>query len=122
MRIYFSEHKEAFITAVVNEIHEIEVAMGRAGDFNADPSRGRLWDQLLHFVNHNQLTVNDLTLPIDSISFLSPAHNTTSWLDNIISSSNSSVSNVKIHYTVSLFLQFPLLFSINVTGLVGVNN
>ena len=51
-----------------------------AGDFNADPNRGRLWDHLLHFANHNQLTVNDLTLPIDSFSFLSPAHNTTSWL------------------------------------------
>ena len=92
-----------------------------AGDFNADPSRGRLWYHLIHFVDHNQFTVNDLTLPIDSFSFLSPAHNTTSWLDHVISSSNSSVSNVKIDYTLSLFDHFPLLFSINVTAYVGVN-
>ena len=52
-----------------------------AGDFNADPSRGRLWDHLLHFVDHNQFIVNDLTLPIDSFPILSPAHNATSWHD-----------------------------------------
>ena len=69
--------------------------MNLIGDFNASPSRprlGRLGDldgwlgEILELCRKFQFTVSDLTLPNVSVTFLSPIHDTTSWIDHMTSS------------------------------------
>ena len=78
------------------------------GDFNADPSKGNFWPRLNDFILYNNLVVNDLMLPIDTFTYLSPAHNSTSWLDHIISSDNCQLSNISIIYDKAILDYFPI--------------
>ena len=78
------------------------------GDFNTDPSKGNFWPRLNDFILYNDLVVNDLMLPIDTFTYLSPAHNSTSWLDHIISSDNCQLSNISIIYDKAIFDHFPI--------------
>ena len=66
------------------------------GDFNADPYRGRFWRFLKETVDNNLLVFRDLCLGSGNFTFLSAAHNTTSWLDHVVSSVNLDVCEVKI--------------------------
>ena len=97
------------------------------GDFNADPNRGRMWKCVQDFVASNNLTVSDLNLQYDTFTYLSPAHNTTSWLDHVICSKNTIINDIHVKYNCALFDHFPISFSLSVkssivSSVVGYNN
>ena len=54
------------------------------------------------------------SLPDDSFTYLSPAHNTTSWLDHVIASDPNSISNFSILYDKAIYDHFPVYFHIQV--------
>ena len=105
----------ATIGAVINEqnIHNIILA----GDFNADPSKGRFWKELNVFIKDFSLLVVDDQLPIDTFTYLCPARSITSWLDHILCSQgiSKSISNVFVKYNVALFDHFPICFTLNLS-------
>ena len=84
------------------------------GDFNSDPHRGRLWDQVVRFADGNSLVIVDSNLPADTFTYLSPAHNTTSWLDHVLATHDLDVSNLRVQYDKAIFDHFPVAFNLNV--------
>ena len=96
--------------------HEIECNPGCkiniVGDFNADPSRLRLWKEVIEFCNDFGLSVADLSLPSNSFTYLHPAHDTTSWLDHVLSSTPENVSNILILHYLTLYDHFPISFEL----------
>ena len=78
------------------------------GDFNADPSRGRLWNNVVEFCNENQFNICDTILPPDTFTYLSPSHNSTSWLDHVLCSGDVNVTEIKILHEFALFDHFPV--------------
>ena len=52
------------------------------------------------------LTVHDLSLPYDSFTYLSPSHNTTRWLDHIVSNNCFSLQNISIDFNAVSFDHF----------------
>ena len=109
---------------ILRELEAAIVALNNSnilcvGDFNADPNRGRLWPLVDTFIRDNNLTVCDLILPINSFIYLSPAHNTTGWLDHIVTSKQINISNVEIMYDESIFDHCPLSFHLCLRS--GVN-
>lgn len=78
------------------------------GDFNADPQRGRLWSHLYEFVHSNSLTVADMCLEHDTFTYLSSAHNTTSWLDHFICSDSIVLNDIEVLYEKAIFDHFPI--------------
>ena len=84
------------------------------GDFNADQNKGAFWPLLNEFIESNSFIINDFSLPIDTFTYLSPAHNSTSWLDHIISTSDLNISNISIKYDISLYDHFPLCADISI--------
>ena len=87
------------------------------GDFNADWYRGGMWNYLLNFINENNLLINDRSLPSNSFTYLSPTHNTASWIDHIISSHSMNIENISIFYDTSPYDHFPLRFKLGFPGL-----
>ncbi|CAF4343149.1 unnamed protein product [Rotaria magnacalcarata] len=67
------------------------------GDFNANYGIGRLGKRLNEFLIENDLLKADSALPKDTFTYLSPGHNSTSWLDHIICSVslNNDVTNIE---------------------------
>ena len=84
------------------------------GDFNADPNRGNIWPYLNEFILNNNFIVNDRDLPGDTLTYLSPAHNTTSWLDHIISSRNCPLHDAFVLYDMSVFDHFPISITLSI--------
>ena len=83
------------------------------GDFNADHIRKTShWSILEEFISHNCFQMNDSVLPADTFTFLSPAHNTTHWLDHILSASAMEISNISICYKLALYDHFPIQFEV----------
>ena len=83
------------------------------GDFNADPFKGRFWNELKHFVDELNFIIADYNvLPTESFSYLSPAHSTTSWLDHVLTSDSNLVSDIKILYGDTIFDHIPISFSL----------
>ena len=82
------------------------------GDFNADPSKGRFWKELMEFSHSLSLTVVDSRLSDDSFTYLCPSKNTTSWLDHILCTQSvlPSISGVFVDYNGAIFDHFPLHF------------
>lgn len=79
------------------------------GDMNADPiRRSRFWPSTEEFLKHNDLNMNDLSLPLDTFTYLSAAHNSTSWIDHVMSSRNMEISQIRVRYEWSLFDHFPI--------------
>ena len=56
------------LEACINDLGSSNIIC--VGDYNADPNRGRLWGCLWEFVTNGNLTVADLTLPVNSFIFL----------------------------------------------------
>ena len=69
----------AKLDVIIREQNINEVII--TGDFNADPFKGRFWTELLAFKDSHSLVMKDELLPEDSFTYLCPARNTTSWLD-----------------------------------------
>ena len=85
-----------------------------AGDFNADPRKGRFWSELSDFMQSFSLLALDDQLPQDTFTYLCPARNTTSWLDHILCSKNLKdiISNLFVNYDIALYDHFPLYFNL----------
>ena len=86
-----------------------------AGDFNAshlDMKRFSL--DLMQFIEINSLVMKDAMLPNDSFTYLSSAHNTTSWIDHVITSNNLNISNMKVMYEKALYDHFPMYFLLKI--------
>ena len=98
------------IQSLINDIDSSNLIL--VGDFNSDWNRGRFWPYLAKFIEENSLLVGDNHLPADTFTYLSPSHNTTSWIDHVIISSNIQIRNVAIMYNHAVFDHFPLSFSL----------
>ena len=87
--------------------------MNIMGDLNADPKPTRFWREIVEFCELSEMTVADLTLPSDSLfTYLSPSHDSTSWLDHVIASRPELISNITILHYLCIFDHFPLSFDI----------
>ena len=102
----------AEITSEINSINE-NCTLILTGDFNAEPNGGRFWDALNDFAIAFRLQFADLILPTNSFTFLSGAHDTTSWIDHILTSRTDLISSVEIRYADNIFDHFPLSFSLS---------
>ena len=87
-----------------------------AGDFNADPNKGRFWKMLTDFCSSLSLVVLDHLFPVDTFTYLCPTRDSTSWLDHIICTEamSGSVANVFLDYTMALFDHFPVCFTLDI--------
>ena len=72
----------ADIEVVIRECNVNQVIL--AGDFNADPSKGRFWRLLVEFTKSLSLHILTDYFPNDTFMYLCPSKNSTSWLDHII--------------------------------------
>ena len=86
------------------------------GDFNADPFKGRFWSFLNTFVNRLNLNITDLCLPSDTFTYLSPGHNSTSWLDHVISTRCDLISNINVCHEKTCYDHFPLTMNLNLNS------
>ena len=85
------------------------------GDFNVVyNSERRFWPDLERFIIYNQLTMNDLLLPNDTFTYLNTAHNSTTWIDHILSSSAMNISNIVVHYEAALYDHFPISLQLSI--------
>ena len=82
-----------------------------AGDLNADPFKGRFYNYLKQFVDEHDFAVADLSLPINSYTYIS-THDTTSWIDHVIVSQPNLVHNVNIKYGLSISDHIPIAFNL----------
>lgn len=101
---------------------EVPVNVVIAGDFNADPSKGRFWSELKSFTDSLLFDVADLSLPIDTFTYLSPAHSSTSWLDHVVTSDRESITNIVVGYDRCIYDHFPLTFDVDVGDLNYTKN
>lgn len=73
------------------------------GDFNASPS-SIFGTELAAFCTNNHYTcIDQQTLPLDSYTYVSDAHNTTSWLDHCVASESmkNKITELQIHYDIT---------------------
>ena len=100
----------ASLQVIVREQNIRDVVI--AGDFNADPFKGRFWKELSLFRESLSLSVLDEHLPGDSFTYLCPAKNSTSWLDHVLGtvSVSKQISNVYIDHGIAIFDHFPVCF------------
>ena len=98
--------------------HEIEMyqdcVINIVGDFNADPRPTRFWQEVLDFCSEFQFSVADLCMPNDSFTYLSPMHDSTSWLDHVIVSRSELVNNFQVLYYLSIYDHFPLSYNLKI--------
>ena len=89
------------------------------GDFNADPSRGRLCSNVVEFCEENGFSACDMCLGPETFIYISPSHNSTSWLDHMLCTGDIPISDawtmsdVKVMYDVSIFDHLPLCASLD---------
>ena len=104
----------ANLEGIIQEQNINEVIL--VGDFNADPNKGRFWNELVAFKETLSLVFVDEQLPNDSFTYLCPARNTTSWLDHIFCTANlvSLIRNVNIDYDSAIFDHFSIHFELEV--------
>ena len=103
-------HSLAMLKTVIDEQNISKFVI--LGDFNADPSKGRFWRELMEFSHSLSLKVVDSRLPDNSFTYLCPSKNTTSWLDHILCTQGvlPSISGVYVDYDGAIFDHFPLYF------------
>lgn len=104
----------AALEVVIREQNVNQVVI--AGDFNADPSKGRFWKLLRNFTNSLCLQILDSLFEKETFTYLCPTKDSTSWLDHIVCTENlvGRVQNAFIDYNISLFDHFPLYFTLDV--------
>ena len=95
------------IQFVLDNLQENNVLL--AGDFNASfISNSRFWPSLDNFIEQNSLKIDDKNLPIDTFTYLHPAHSTVSFIDHIISSQNLNISAIEVLYNKAIYDHFPV--------------
>ena len=82
------------------------------GDLNADPKPTRFWREVQEFCSQFKLSIADLSLPSDSFTYLSAAHDTTSWLDHVLTSRIDQIINIRILHYLCIVDHFPLSIDI----------
>ena len=83
------------------------------GDLNADPIRkSRFWLSLKNFIDENELIMNDLSLPNSTFTYLNTAHNTTTWIDHVISSKSMIIPEITVRHDLALYDHFPMLINL----------
>ena len=95
------------------------------GDFNADLQKREFGKLLNEFCVENLLTVVDASqLPSTSFTYLSAAHDTTSWLDHVLcnDSTLSAINNLHIRYDLALYDHIPVCFSIDMKPNIAALN
>ena len=110
------EYKSTMATLgniIENEVFDEVICMG---DFNADPNKGRFYSDFQGFCRNNHLHPYDiLWMPIDSYTYISAnSVCSSSWLDHIICSDTSIISNCSILYGVSFSDHIPISFDLAV--------
>ena len=112
----------ANLEAVIRENNVNQIII--AGDFNADPRKGRFWKLLVEFTKSLSLQLLTELFPNDTFTYLCPFRYTTSWLDHIVCSREmkDKVSNVFVNHETALYDHFPLFFSLNVILDVSFHN
>ena len=102
----------ANLKCIINEQNIDHVLL--IGDFNADPFKGRFWDELKRFTNEMSLMILNEELPSDTFTYLCPAKNTTSWLDHVVCSRHiaDNISNLDVNYNGAIYDHFPLSFEL----------
>lgn len=105
----------AVLEAVIREQEVNQMIL--AGDFNADPSRGRFWGMLNDFCQSMSLVILDRLFPRDTFTYLCPTKDSTSWLDHIVCTEQltRAISNVSVGYGAALFDHFPVCFEIDIS-------
>ena len=85
------------------------------GDFNADPKKGRFWNELNNFVQSLSLYVLNDSFPKDTFTYLCPARNSTSWLDHVVCSYRviEKVSKLRVNYSGAIYDHFPICFDLS---------
>ena len=85
------------------------------GDFNADPFKGRFWNELCSFSHLFSLVFLDEQLPRDTFTYLCPAKDSTSWLDHIFCTKVMAkrITNISVDYGSSICDHFPMYFEFN---------
>ena len=83
-------------------------------DFNADKfTHLRFWKEIEDFMNRAFLKAEDYDRrPSDSFTYLSPGHDTTSWLDHVVTDVGGDVVNISIEYSFSIYDHFPIGFQL----------
>ena len=105
----------ASLSAELDNRHACKVVI--IGDMNSHPNRGQYWSELNCFTDEFNFSFADiLLLPENIHTFLSAVHNTVTWIDHIMVSDMSSISNVEIGYDKTIYDHFPLSCQINFTG------
>ena len=109
----------ADIEVVIKESSVNQVIL--AGDFNADPSKGRFWKFILEFAKSLSLYTIIDQFPSDTFTFLCPSKDSTSWLDHVLCSQDmkGKILNIAVNYETALYDHFPLLFSLDIV--VGIS-
>jgi len=98
------------LCVILDDLDSVNVVL--AGDFNADKYKGRFWPYVEEFITANGLKLDDANLPADSFTFLSASHNTTSWIDHVVSSHNMVIKGLEILYDYALYDHFPVSFKV----------
>lgn len=85
------------------------------GDFNVNYYKGRFWNLLEAFMKDCSLLKADSMLSNDTFTYLSPGHNTTSWIDHVLCSESlkNDINNMSVNYDLCVFDHFPLGFKLN---------
>jgi hypothetical protein len=111
----FDDYKTALaqIQALIfdNNLNNVIIS----GDFNANPMKKEIWNELRLFCSDLSVNFLDSKLPSDTYTYLSPSSNTVSWLDHVICSNHLAdvVTGFEVLYDVTLDDHFPLAFSVN---------
>ena len=105
-------NKLAQLEAIIKEQNCNHIVL--SGDFNADPYKGRFWNDLIIFMKTFSLVVIDKQLPKDSFTYLCPAKSSTSWLDHVLCTEEIAniMDNIRIDYGKALYDHFPIYFEL----------
>ena len=72
---------ELYATCDSQDVYAVYVV----GDFNAGRSN-HFWQSLTEFCSYNKFVISDeRLLPVDSFTYLSDSHNSTTWIDHCLS-------------------------------------
>ena len=82
------------------------------GDLNADPKPSRFWREIQDFCSQYEFYIADLSLPSDSFTYLSAAHDTFSWLDHVLVSRSDMICHIRILHYLCIVDHFPLSIDI----------
>ena len=113
------------IAAYLNNLHEIEASLQDVdynsifilGDFNADPSGGRSWNNLNEFILRNNFSCFDRdVMSADTFTHVSFGHGSCKWLDHIIGRTMDGVTvgHIDILHELVGSDHFPLICKLNI--------